>query len=117
VFVPHLDLTPENVDGILPGLIRRDWIAIDFKGTFQTTIAGQHRFRLMYDDNAIMWIDAKMTVDGDGHHGLNEQAKSVELAPGEHRIRVLYMQRTGPMVLRLFVTPPGGPERLWSREI
>jgi PA14 domain len=77
--------------------------------------AGSYRFRLKSDDGSQLFIDNRLVVDNDGIHDVISKRGELELRSGRHRIRVWYFQGMKyQLALQLFVTPPGGAERLFS---
>jgi hypothetical protein len=69
---------------------RFEWFAWEFTGKFWASQYGTHVLRLQSNDGAIVWIDDRRVVNNDGTHVSTERRGSVELSPGEHRIRVSY---------------------------
>ena len=58
---------------------------------------------------------AKQVLEHDSIHGPEDKTGEVNLKAGKHTIKVWYFQ--GPateIALQLFVTPPGGPEKIFS---
>lgn len=114
-----LDVPTRSYLSGYPGVRDRvEWFAIDFTGKFSVSRQGNHGFRLFSDDGSILWIDGVRVIDHDGIHPPESKSGWITLGPGEHTIRVQYFQ--GPanhIALQLFVTPPGGCERLWYADL
>lgn len=82
------------------------------------TNPGQHYFRLTSDDGAQLFIDDQLVVDNDGLHEPITRDGSVELSAGRLRLRIVYFQSIrDELALQLFVTPPGGNERVFSSRL
>jgi hypothetical protein len=113
-FTDSLAVSPRRFAEGFPGISSRtEWFAIRYRGKFSVTEAGQYYFRLISDDGARLWIDGIPIVDNDGIHPPRSQTGNTRLESGEHELFVSYFQ--GPrydVALQLFVTPPGGGERL-----
>ncbi|MDX2054597.1 MAG: PA14 domain-containing protein [Polyangiaceae bacterium] len=102
-----------------PGISDRfEWFAIDYNGKFTVRQSGKYVFRVASDDGSMVWVDDGLLLNNDGLHPVQSRANAIFLSEGSHRLRLLYYQ--GPRVdvaLQLFVTPPGGTERLWGPEL
>lgn len=97
------------------GVPRTEWFAIRYDGKFRTKKSGMHHFRLASDDGSILEIDGELVIDHDGLHGPVVKRGKAELRAGEHSFTLRYFQ--GPrawVALQLWVTPPGGSERLFG---
>lgn len=93
---------------------RSEWFAILYQGEFEVRKEGRYGFRLLSDDGSQLYIDDSLVIDNDGTHGPLSMSSSMSLSAGRHRFRVKYFQ--GPrytVALQLFVTPPGGYEKLF----
>jgi hypothetical protein len=94
---------------------REDGIAITFEGRLQLPASGTWSFKTASDDGSKLYIDGKLVVENDGTHGIIEAAGSVEVAAGEHDIRVEYFNDgggswlgawfEGPQVPRQYIDP------------
>lgn len=119
LYASVLDVSPRQFTHGFPGVSDRfEWFALDFAGKFHVAQAGRYQFRLLSDDGSILWIDGVVLIDNDGQHPPTSKLNSIDLDAGPHRLRVFYYQ--GPrtqVALQLFVTPPGGVERLWTPEL
>jgi hypothetical protein len=119
LYASVLDVSPRRFTHGFPGVSERtEWFALDFNGKFRVSQAGRYQFRLLSDDGSILWVDGDLVIDNDGQHPPTSKLNSVDLDQGPHRLRVFYYQ--GPrteVALQLFVTPPGGVERLWTSEL
>lgn len=116
IYTDALNIEPRSFEEGFPGIADRiEWFALAYTGKFGVKRAGQYTFALLSDDGSRLYIDGKLVVDNDGVHGPGQAEGSVALKPGVHTIRVEYFQ--GPrydIALQLFVTPPGGEQRVFS---
>jgi len=99
-----------------PGIQDRfEWFAIRYTGTFDVGQAGSHGFRVSSDDGARLTIDGKVVVDNDGVHAPVVKSGTVDLQTGAHEMVLEYFQGPRYLInLQLYLTPPGGPEGLFS---
>ena len=103
-----------------PGIPKREeWFGIRFyvKFSLSDQESGTYKFRVVSNNAARLIIGKKIVVnaEGSGVKTVN-QAGSAELAPGSHEMFLDYLQTTGPNGLQLFITPPGGEEKIFSFE-
>jgi hypothetical protein len=100
----------------MPGVTDRiEWFAIDYQGDFSIDRPGKYRFKLTSDDGSRLYIDGNVVIDNDGIHEATTMGGSVELAGGNHHIRVAYFQ--GPrdcLALVLEVAAPGKEFRVFD---
>jgi len=99
-----------------PGVTNRfEWFGIVYTGRIQIAAKGTYQFHAVSDDGVILWIDGKQVLANDSIHGADDANGDAELAPGPHDVKLWWFQ--GPatyLALQLFVTPPGGSEKLFS---
>lgn len=116
VYACEWDIAPRAWDQGFPGIADRfEWFAIRYSGAFRISKAGEYGFRISSDDGAKLTIDGKLVIDNDGQHPPREARGKVQLAAGDHQMRLEYFQ--GPRYqinLQLWVTPPGKPEELFT---
>ena len=72
---------------------------------------GVYTFFTASDDGSKLYIDDDEVVNNDGLHGSRERWSAIALAPGLHRIRVLYFDRTGSHSLQVSYEGPGIEKR------
>jgi hypothetical protein len=115
-FLDEINVPPQRFEGGFPGFEDlTEYFAVDIVGVFHVPESGSYRFRLKADDGAQLFIDRQLVIDHDGVHGATSKRGEVELDAGRHGIRVWYFQGMKyELALQLFVTPPGGAERLFS---
>ena len=115
-FLDEINVPPQRFEGGFPGFEDlTEYFAVDIAGVFQVPESGSYRFRLKADDGAQLFIDRQLVIDHDGVHGASSKRGEIELSAGRHGIRVWYFQGMKyELALQLFVTPPGGVERLFT---
>ena len=55
-----------------------------------------------------------LVVNAEGFQRRQEKTGTVNLEPGTHEMFVDYYQTTGPNGIQLFITPPGGEEKVFA---
>ncbi len=115
-FLDEINVPLQRFDSGFPGFEDlTEYFAVDIAGVFQVPDSGIYRFRLKSDDGSQLFIDRQLVIDHDGVHGAISKRGEIELNAGRHGIRVWYFQAMKfELALQLFVTPPGGAERLFS---
>ena len=112
----HFNVSPREFRQGFPGVSDRvEWFAIKYEGQFTTPKGGIYTFRLVSDDGSILYLNGQRVIDHDGIHAPTSAKVRVQLPGGTHHLRLLYFQ--GPryqIALQLFVTPPGGKEKLFG---
>jgi hypothetical protein len=100
----------------MPGVTDRvEWFAIDYQGDFGIARPGKYRFNLISDDGSRLTIDGKVVIDNDGIHPTTAMGGSIELAGGNHHIRISYFQGPGSeLALVLEVAAPGEAFRIFD---
>lgn len=116
IYADKLDVPERDFTEGFPGVTNRfEWFGIIYTGRIQIAKAGKYGFHTNSDDGSIVWIDGKPVVENDGVHGATDVSGDVTLTAGMHDLKVWYYQ--GPatsIALQLFVTPPGGKEKIFS---
>jgi len=109
---------PELAPGQLPNVVRvvptlelrsdrgdfqplEDRIYTEVTGWLTIEQAGSYAFRLLSDDGARLWIDARLVIDHDGLHGPEPREGTIELAAGRHTLRVVHFENLGGEHLEL----------------
>lgn len=110
------NITPREFTSGFPGVSDRyEWFAIDYQGAIYVPVAGTYNFRLSSDDGSTLQIDDAMVADDDGVHGMRDASGKATLTAGSHKWRLRYFQGPATYIgLQVFVTPPGGKERIFS---
>ena len=109
------DISPRSFQLGFPGVTDRfEWFAVDYRGKIYVAKGGHYKFRNLSDDGAMFYLDGQPVLENDGLHSAAEATGEVDLKQGEHELRLSYFQ--GPrdwIALQLWVTPPGGAERIF----
>jgi hypothetical protein len=118
-YLDRINIPPRPFSAGFPGFPdRSEFFAVNIRGSFRVAEAGNYRFRLKADDGAQLFIDDQLVVDNDGMHDAISRQGEVELSAGRHRVRVWYFQGIRyELALQLFVTPPGGSERIFTPQL
>lgn len=95
----------------IPGELRGDDYAIRWQGFLRIVKPGTHVFTLDSDDGTRLYIDGQLIVDHHGRHAavydfIQAQGK-IELAAGDHDLRLDYYEAGGGQAARLGWIPPG----------
>jgi hypothetical protein len=118
MYADAIDTKPQRFTSGFGGVDnRRQWLAIQYQGSFTVNEAGTYKFRIYSDDGSIVWIDGKEILDNDGlkDSGATDRVGSIELQPGDHRLRILYFQgESANVALSFYVTPPHSSEILFN---
>ncbi|MEW6350224.1 MAG: hypothetical protein AB1646_14250 [Thermodesulfobacteriota bacterium] len=115
ITAPRIDLNPATGSNEPADLPQDDeGLGLRFQGMFYVSGEGIFKWRLHSKDGARMHIDDKTLIENDGIHGPSSKTGFVHLAEGAHTIIVDSFNVKGSPVLQLFVTPPVGPEQVFS---
>lgn len=100
-----------------PGVPKRDdWLGLRFyvKFTLSEPESGAYKFRIAGEGAARLIIAKKMIINAEGPAKAIDQTGTVTLQPGSHEMFLDYLQTTGPNGLQLYITPPGGEEKIFA---
>ena len=86
--------------------------AVRWTGAIRIDQAGQYTFFTSSDDGARLAIDGKKVVENDGPHPLSERSATIQLAAGDHPIKLEFAQGGGGCAILLLWQPPGGKKDL-----
>lgn len=105
VVVPNIDVPDRDFMAGFPGVKDLvEWFAIKFRSRLIVAADTQCTFKVASDDGANLYLDGAKVLDNDGVHPVqSKQSNTLNLAKGEHDIRVDWYQ--GPRVriaLQLF---------------
>ncbi len=116
LYTESLDVPEREFTAGFPGVTNRfEWFGLTYTGRFQVTKPGSYHFHSISDDGITVWIDGKQVLEFDSIHGPADANGDVVLTAGGHDLKVWYFQ--GPasqLALQLFITPPGGTEKIFS---
>jgi hypothetical protein len=96
---------------------RDEYYGFVFSGYLRVPRDGVYTLTTESDDGSRLYIGDRLLVDNDGLHGARERRGKIALQEGFHRIRVLYFERTGDDVLRVFVEGPDLPKQDIPRDM
>jgi type 1 glutamine amidotransferase len=91
----------ESTDEEFNGSGLADHFVVRWSGHVRVPADGKYTFHLVSDDGSKLWIGGKLVVDNGGLHGMEEQTGDVELAKGDHEIRVQLFENEGGVGCRL----------------
>lgn len=91
------------------GLVGRFYVR--WSGVLRIANAGRYTLFVESDDGARVFIDGKQVVDNDGLHAMQEEEGDAELAAGDHRLKVEYIQFDGGAGCILKWQAPGGEKQ------
>ncbi|MFZ5865575.1 MAG: PA14 domain-containing protein [Thermodesulfobacteriota bacterium] len=116
-FVDAIDFPIDRGSREFPGVPRReDWLGLRFyvKFSLSDEEKGTYKFRLVAEDGARLIVGKNLVVNAEGFQRRQEKTGTVNLEPGTHEMFVDYYQTTGPNGIQLFITPPGGEEKVFA---
>ena len=85
----------------------KDLFVTEIVGFVNVARVGIYGFRLTSDDGARLWIDGKLVVDNDGLHASQAKDGHIQLAAGEHALRIMHFQAGADAQLLLEWQMPG----------
>jgi hypothetical protein len=100
-----------------PGVPKReDWLGLRFyvKFSLNQQEAGAYKFRIVCRDAARLIVGKKIVVNAEGPAKVQDQSGTVDLQAGSHELFLDYLATTGPNGLQLYITPPGGEEKIFA---
>ena len=116
-FTRAIDYPTDRGSREFPGIPKReDWFGIRFyiKFSLEQKESETYTFRVVCDDSARLIVDKKMVVNVESTGKKSEQTGSVGLEAGSHELFLDYFQATGPNGIQLYITPPGGEEKIFA---
>ncbi|HYE07298.1 MAG TPA: DUF6797 domain-containing protein, partial [Planctomycetota bacterium] len=84
-----------------------DEFSVVWSGVLRIAVAGRYAFAIDSDDGSRLSIDGAVVVDNGGLHGMAREEGAVELAVGDHPIRIEYFEAAGDAAMRVRWKPPG----------
>lgn len=85
----------------------KDYFVSEVEGYLNVAVAGRYGFRLISDDGSKLWIDGELVVDADGLHGAEPRDGEIQLALGEHALRIRHFDASAGEQLTLQWRKPG----------
>ena len=116
-FTGAIDYPVDRGTNEFPGVPKRTrWLGIRFyvKFSLSEEEAGKYQFRIVADDGARLIVGKKLVVNADGYGKTQEKTGAVTLKAGSHEMFLDYYQAKGPGGVQLFITPPGGEEKIFA---
>jgi glucose/arabinose dehydrogenase len=114
---------PELADGQLPNISEvratidyegdqafgglTDRFLLHADGVLRITEPGVYTFRLIADDGAVLHLDGEQVINHDGVHPPTAKDGTIELAAGDHVLRLRMFEQAGGQELRLQWRRPG----------
>ena len=100
-----------------PGVPKReDWFGLRFyvKFSLGQQEAGTYKFRVVCKDAARLIIGKKMVINTESSPKRQDHSGTVDLKAGSHELFLDYLQTTGQNGIQLYITPPGGEEKIFA---
>lgn len=116
-FTKAIDYPLDRGSQEFPGVPQReDWLGLRFyvKFTLSEEEAGTYKFRIVCNDGARLILGKNLVVDASGPAKHIDKSGTVEMKGGSHEMFLDYFQTTGPNGVQLFITPPGGEEKVFA---
>jgi len=116
-FTKAIDYPVDRGSRSFPGVPQReDWLGLRFyvKFSLSEEEAGQYKFRVVARDAARLVIGKKLIVDAEGCGKVTDASGVVDLKAGSHEMFLDYFHATGPDGVQLYLTAPGGEERVFA---
>lgn len=70
----------------------KEFFAAVWTGSLRVPAAGKYTFYLKSDDGSRLFLDGKEVINNDGTHRMDEDSKTVDLAAGDHELKIEYFQ-------------------------
>lgn len=87
-----IHVSDRKVDDGFPDIDLRTAFGIIFKSKMTIPVDGYYKFSINSDDGSIIWIDNKLVVHNDYHHGMNKEENIIQLTEGVHDVKIWYYQ-------------------------
>jgi hypothetical protein len=116
-FTPAIDYPLDRGSDTFPGAPQRDeWIGLRFyvKFSLSPEEEGRYKFRLVARDGGRLIIGKKIVVDASQKAGTHDKTGEITLGEGSHEMFLDYFHTDGPNGLQLYITPPGGEEKIFA---
>jgi len=116
-FTKAVDYPVDRGSREFPGVPKREeWLGLRFyvKFALNQQEAGVYKFRVACKDAARLIIGKKKVIDTEGPPKVQDQSGTVDLQAGSHELFLDYLATTGPNGVQLYITPPGGQEKIFA---
>jgi sugar lactone lactonase YvrE len=71
--------------------VARNFQAVEYRGTFDTSLAGDYRYALEGASSSQVYIDDQLIIDNGGAHGSRRVEGTATLTTGEHLMTITYL--------------------------
>lgn len=88
-----------------------DRFSVRWDTCLDVSAANSVPFQLISDDGSRLFLDDKLVLDNWGKHELEARGATLTLAPGEHHLRVEYVEHTGAAQVALVASFDGEPPK------
>ena len=121
-----VDWTGDPVRMRVDGKLEFDWsrtmplqppFSVEWTGKLVIAKAARYTFAVQADDGALLEINGRPVVDLSRGPAFTKRSGAIELAPGQHKVRVRYFNSFGGGSLKVWWNAPGRPERIVSRNV
>jgi hypothetical protein len=85
---------------------------VKWAGSVKIEKAGKYKFFVESDDGSRLFIDGKQVLDNNGSHPMQKKDGEIELAPGQHEVKLEFFQGDGQMGCKFSWAPPGKNEEI-----
>ena len=94
LYTRTFEVEPQNFKGLgaAGASLRTQDFGIRYEGFFTTRAAGSYQITVANEDGAKLYVDNKLVVDNDGVHVVTYKAGNVDLAVGNHVLRIDYFK-------------------------
>ncbi len=116
-FTSAVDYPLDRGSREFPGVPKRDeWLGLRFyvKFALSDKEAGDYKFRVVCRDAARLIVGKKLIINAEGVGKVQEKSGDANLGAGSHEMFLDYMHTTGPDTIQLYITPPGGREKIFA---
>lgn len=116
-FTSSIDYPIDRGSLEFPGVPKRDeWLGLRFyvKFALSEQEAGEYKFRIVCRDAAQLIIGKKRLINAEGIGKVQDKTGSTTMEAGSHEMFLDFMHTTGPNGIQLYITPPGGEEKVFA---
>jgi len=96
---------------------RKEKYGLLFTGYIRIGKQAMYEFFTSSDDGSQLYIDDELIVNNDGNHSMQERSGKALLAPGYHKIKLIYFDSGGGNGLKVQYRMEGGEKKEWEGEM
>lgn len=96
---------------------RKEKYGLLFTGYIRIGKQAMYEFFTSSDDGSQLYIDDELIVNNDGNHSMQERSGKALLAPGYHKIKLIYFDSGGGNGLKVQYRMEGGEKKDWEGEM